>query len=300
MEILEYTPDMQRQIAHCYNALTAHVPHCCPVSEAELGKVLMCPAYETTDKKRLQSQTAFVARDRKGILGFIQVGIGPCEKLNRNNIGIIRFCVYRPGERQVAQTLLEKAEDHLNAYASEQIIAFPQDYRYRFYHFRYAYLSATLGQVQALLGHNGYRRKLGEVFLAWENYVVTPTEPTPQIEFTANWHLGRGEHPNCTVQAFRDGHEIGVCQSVSGGEFSDHADAQAWFHTTWLGITDEFQGQGFGRQLLQRTLQEMHSVGYRHAAISTDSENYRAFLFYSNFGYQVSDWTYGLLKGSIR
>lgn len=164
MEILEYTPDMQRQIAHCYNTLTTNVPHCYPVSEDELGAVLMQPAYETADTKRLHSQTTFVARGRKDILGFIQVGIGPCEKLNKNNIRVIRFLGYQPGERQFAQALLEKAENHLNAYTPNLIIAFPQDYRYRFYHFGYAYLSVTLGQVQALLGYNGYRRKLGEVF----------------------------------------------------------------------------------------------------------------------------------------
>ena len=296
MEILEYTPEIQRQIAHCYNNLTANVPHCYPVSADELGKVLPCTTYETEDKKLLQFQTTLVARKGNDILGFTQVGIGPCEKLKKNNVGIIRFFVYQPGERQIAQALLEKAENHLNAHTPNQIIAFPQDYRYRFYHFRYAYLSATLGQVQALLGSNGYQRKLSEVFLAWKNYTVIPTELALQIELSVNWEPGRGERPNCTVQAFLNGTEIGICQSVSGGEFSDHPDAQYWFHTTWLGVKDEFQGQGLGRHLLQWTLREMHNVGYRHAAISTDWENYRAFLFYSNFGYQISDWTYGLLK----
>lgn len=296
MEIIEYTSEMQKQIAHCYNNLTANVPHCYPISEDELDKVLMCPTYETEDKKLLQSQKTFVASAGTNVPGFIQVGIGPCEKLNKNNMGVIRFFVYQPGERQVAQALLEKAENHLNAHTAHQIIAFPQDYRYRFYHFKYAYLSVALGQIQALLGYNGYERKLGEVFLAWNNYTVIPTEPTLEVELSVNWEPSRGERPNCTVQAFRDGIEIGICQSISGGEFSDSPNAQGWFHTKWLGITDEFQGQGLGRHLLQRTLQEMRDIGYQHAAISTDWENYRAFLFYSNFGYQVSDWTYGLLK----
>ena len=175
-----------------------------------------------------------------------------------------------------------------------QIIAFPQDYRYRFYHFKYAYLSVALRQIQALLGYNGYKRKLGEVFLAWKNYTVIPTEPTLEVELSVNWEPSGGERPNCTVQAFRDGIEIGICQSISGqafrdgieigicqsisgSEFSDAPDAQDWFHTQWLGITDEFQGQGLGRHLLQQTLQEMRDIGYRHAAISTDWENYRVF-----------------------
>ena len=89
---------------------------------------------------------------------------------------------------------------------------------------------------------------------------------------------------------------MGVCECVSCGEFS-HADgAQDWVFTEWLGVEAEFQGKGLGRYLLQRALQEMHGAGYRHAAISTHWRNYRAFLFYSNYGYRVVDWTYGLRR----
>ena len=299
METLEYTPESQRHATLFYNSLTANVPHCYPVSEDELGKVLSCSTHATEDKKVLQSQTTFVAREQDTILGFIQVGIGPSEELNKNNIGVIRFFGYQPGERQAGQALLEKAETYLSAYNPNQIVAFPQDYRYRFYHFGHAYLSDALGQVQALLGYNGYQRRFGEVFLAWENYTVIPTQLSIPIKLSVNWEPGRGEHPNCTVQAFRDGIDIGICHSVSGGEFSDHPNAQDWLHTMWLGIKDEFHGQGIGRYLLEYTLHEMHNIGYRNALISTSWENYRAFLFYSNCGYRVSDWTYGLLKTQL-
>ena len=299
MEILEYTPEMKKGTTQFYNNLTANVPHCYPVSEDELGEVLLGPTYETEDKKALQYQTTFVARERNAILGFIQVGIGPIEELNKNNTGVIRFFGYQPGERGAGQALLEKAETYLNTYNPNQIVAVTQDYRYRFYHFGHAYLSDGLGQVQALLGYNGYQRRFGEVFLAWENYTVTPTQLATPIELSVDWGSGRGERPNCTVLAFHDGIEIGTCYSVSGGEFSDHPEAQDWLHTMWLGIKDEFQGQGIGRYLLQYTLQEMHNIGYRHALISTDWENYRALLFYSNCGYRVTDWTYGYLKAEL-
>jgi len=296
MEIVEYTTKMQKQIAQCYNHLTANVPHCYPISEDELDTELLDTTYKTEDSKGLQAQTTFVAREQDNLLGFIQVGIEPVEELNKHNIGVIRFFGYQPGERQAGQALLEKAETYLSTYTPNQILAFPQDYRYRFYHFGHAYLSDALGQVQALLGYNGYQRICGEVFLAWENYAVTPTAVTMPVELSMTWATGKGERPNCTVQAFRDGNAIGICYSVSGGEFSNHPKAQDWLHTMWLGINDEFQGQGLGRHLLQHTLHEMHNIGYRHAAISTDSKNYRAFLFYNNFGYRVSDWTYGLSK----
>ncbi len=299
MEILEYTPEMRRYTTEFYNNLTANVPHCYPVSEDELGEVLLETTYETEDKKVLHSQTTFVARERSTVLGFIQVGIGPDEELNKNNIGIIRFFGYQPGERRAGQALLEKAESYLSTYNPELIVAFPQDYRYRFYHFGHAYLSDGLGQVQALLGYNGYQRRFGEVFLAWENYSVTPTESPIPIELSVEWEPGRGERPNCTVLAFHDGTKAGTCYTVSGGEFSDHPDVQDWLHTMWLGIEDEFQGQGLGRYLLQYTLHEMHNIGYRNALISTSWENYRAALFYNNCGYRVTDWTYGLLKTEL-
>lgn len=299
MEILAYTPEMQRHTTAFYNNLTANVPHCYPVSEEELGKVLVSTTYKTEDQKLLQPQITFVAREQKTILGFIQVGIGPIENLNKNNLGVIRFFGYRPGERQAGQALLEKTESYLSTYNPDQIVVFPQDYRYRFYHFGHAYLSDGLGHVQALLGYNGYQRRFGEVFLAWENYAVTPTQLAIPVEIFLDWQSGRGERPNCTVQAFHDGVKMGVCRSVSGGEFSDHPNTQDWLHTMWLGIKDAFQGQGLGRYLLQYALHEMHKIGYRHALISTDWENYRAFLFYSNCGYQVSDWTYAYSKTQL-
>ena len=299
MEILEYSPEMVGQSAQFYNNLIVNTPHCYPVSEGDLGEVLLCTTYETEDKQVLQAQTTYVARARDTILGFIQVGIGRIDELNKNNIGVIQFFGYQPGERQAGQALLEQAETYLSTYNPDQIVAFPQDYRYRFYHFGHAYLSDALGQVQGLLGYNGYQRRFGEVFLAWENYSVTPTALATLIELTVDWEPGRGERPNCTALAFHDGIEVGVCHSVSGGEFSNDTKAQDWLHTMWLGIKDEFQGQGLGRYLLEYTLHEMHNIGYRHALISTDWENYRAFLFYSNCGYRVSDWTYGYLKAEL-
>ena len=38
-------------------------------------------------------------------------------------------------------------------------------------------------------------------------------------------------------------------------------------------------------------LTEARQVGYRHAAISTATDNHRALLFYANYGYQAVDWT---------
>lgn len=82
----------------------------------------------------------------------------------------------------------------------------------------------------------------------------------------------------------------------AGQAVLEKADAQDWTYTEWLGIEDDFQGKGFGKFLLQYSLQEMQKAGYRHASISTSLDNYRAILFYSNVGYKVVDWTYEYQK----
>jgi ribosomal protein S18 acetylase RimI-like enzyme len=298
MEILQYTADMQTSVTQFYNRLTADVPHCYAVKEEELATAIRGVTTGKADKKEggLDSETAFVAMVNGAVQAFIHVGIGQGWDRDEKDVGAIRFMGYERGARRVGQAVLEKAEAHLKTYNISKISAFSQDCRYRFYHFDHAYLSDAIDQVQALLGYNGYHRSEGEVFLDWENYIVTPVPSSLPVTLSVDWKQGRGQLPNCTVRAFQEDKEVGECWSVSGGEFSSHPDAQNWLHTTWLGIEDEFQGQGLGRYLLQYELQEMHKVGYRHAAISTAWDNHRAFLFYSNCGYRTVDWTYGFVK----
>jgi len=298
MEIVQYTPDLQASVTQFYNRLTADVPHCYPVNEEEFATAMRGVTTGKADKKEggLDSETAFVAMVKGAVQAFIHVGIGQVGDNREEEIGVIRFMGYARGARRVGQAVLEKAEDYLKTYDVSKIFAFSQDCVYRFYHFEHAYLSDALDQVQALLGFNGYKRSEGEVFLDWENYTVTPVPSNLPVTLSVDWQPGRGQFPNCTVRAFQDDKEVGECWSVSGGEFSSHPDAQNWLHTTWLGIEDEFQGQGLGRYLLQYELQEMYKVGYRHAAISTAWDNHRAFLFYSNCGYRTVDWTYEFVK----
>ncbi len=207
------------------------------------------------------------------------------------------FSILSDADGQHVARLTDTADEYLRERDMRQVHAFPQEYRYPFYHLEAAYLSDQLDQVGALLGFNGYRRIRGEVFLDWPDY--EPAEPRPAdlpIEVPVQWCQGRGTRPGIKVQACRDGQQIGTCECKSCCEFSRNDDAQDWFFTTSLGVAKEVQGKGLGRYLLQRALQEMHGVGYRHAAISTAWDNFRAFLFYSNHGYHVVDWTYGLSR----
>ena len=296
MEILQYTPDLQTQVTQFYNRMTANVPKCYPVKEEEFAAAIRGVTTGKSDKKEggLDSENAFVAMVNGAVQAFIHVGIGQIDR--EEDIGVIRFFGYERGARHVGQAVLEKTEAHLKTFNVSRIFAFPQDCRYRFYHFEHAYLSDALDQVQGLLGFNGYHRSAGEVFLDWEDYSVTPVPSRLPVTLSVEWQDGRGQFPNCTVLAHQNGEQVGICESICGGEFSSHTDAQVWLHTVWLGIEDGFQGQGLGRYLLQYALQEMKKIGYRHAAISTAWDNYRAFLFYSNCGYRTVDWTYEFVK----
>ena len=298
MKIVQYTPDLQTPMTQFYNRLTADVPHCYPVTEAEFAVAMHRVTTDKADIKEngLDAETAFVVIVDGIIQAFIHIGISHIGENREEDVGIIRFFAYERGARRVGQAVLERAEAYLKTYNITRIFASPQDCRYRFYHFDHAYLSDALDQVQGLLGFNGYHRSAGEVFLDWEDYSVTPVPSTLPVKLSVEWKDGRGQLPNCTVHAHQNGEEVGICQSVCGGEFSSHPDAQDWLHTTWLGIEDDFQGQGLGRYLLQYALQEMKKIGYRHAAISTAWDNHRAFLFYSNCGYRTVDWTYEFVK----
>ena len=297
MEILQYTSDQQTPVTQFYNRLIANVPHCYPVAEEEFAIVLRGVTTGKADKddfgRGLDSETAFVAMTEGAVQAFIHVGL---TQMRDEDVGIIRFLGYERGARRAGQTVLEKGEAYLKTFNITCIFAFPSRFKYPFYHLEYANLSNTLDQVHALLGFNGYHRLPRWVFFNWKDYNVTPMPAPIPVTLSVICRPGRGERPDCIVTAYKDDEEIGECCSVSGGEFSNHADAQDWLHTVWLGVEDEFQGQGLGRYLLQYSLQEMKKIGYRHAAISTGWEDYRALLFYSNCGYRVVDRTYAYEK----
>lgn len=294
MEIIQYTPDLLSPLTEFYNELTAEVPHCYHVNvyefELAMNKVVTGEYHRDSEKHR--SERVFIAKSNDTIKAFVHTTISLKAENEEEDVGFIRFLGYERGNRKAGQVALDKAEEYFNTCNISRIFAFSQNDRYRFFHFEHAYLSDTLDHIQGLLGYNGYRRSDGEVFLDWENYEVTPMKAPIPITLNVEWKDGEGQRPNILIEAYLGDKKVGECDSLSCGEFSSHPDAQDWLHTVWLGIEDNFQGQGLGKYLLNHTLQEMHNVGYRHAAISTNWENYRALLFYSNCGYKVVDWTY--------
>ena len=302
MDIIEYTPDVLSSLTMFYNQLTADVPHCYPVKEEDLefatsGVIGKSKYYDEDD---FESETAFVAVQDGNVKAFIHLGLSKGIENNNDKTAHIFFFGYLVKERQLGQLILDKAEDYLQSKMITKVYAYSRHYRYPCYHFAYAQLSDRLGHVESLLGYNGYRRIHGQAFFDWENYNVTATPPNIPVDISVEWNGGRGKLPNCKVTAHKDGKEIGVCSSLSGGTFSSHPNAQDWVYTDWLGVEDDFQGQGLGKYLLHYSLQEMHKVGYRHASLSTDWGNNRAFLLYSNCGYHVVDWTYAYSKNLVK
>jgi GNAT superfamily N-acetyltransferase len=297
MEIVRYTPEMSRDLAAVYHDAVRGVPHCYPVSDDAFAEELAAAGGEGEGQEGLHSEAVFVAREGRRPLGFVHVGIEGATEDRPEERGAIRFLCYPRGQRRAGQDLLGAAEAYARERSVPRIVAFPQGHRYRFYHFKNAFLSDRLDHVQALLAFNGYERSGGEVFLDWPNYEpAAPVAPEVEAEFQVEQGLGRGRRPGLRVWAHRDGKQLGECICVSVGDWHDADEAQDWIFTNWLGVEGEVQGKGLGRHLLQRALQEARGLGYRHAAISTEWTNHRALLFYSNYGYHVVDWTYGFAR----
>ena len=206
----------------------------------------------------------------------------------------IRFLLYPPGRRAIGYALLDRAQEYLADVPGSDVLAFSQSFRYPFYHRSAAFLSDRLGHVQALFQMRGFKRFRGEVFLDWDDYAcVDPGKPAWPVEIEPTRAQYRGRLPALKNTAKLDGEEIGECSIVSCGDYAEHEDVQDRLFVALLDIAEPYQGKGLGRYLLRRTMNDARDVGYRHAAISTAMDNSRAFLFYSNYGFRVSDYTYG-------
>ena len=293
MKIVEYEAGMASDLAEVYSEAVGSVPHCYPVDGKTFSKALGAAAGGERTQDRLHSELILVGKEGRSIIGFIHAAVEDPKEKDEVARGTIRFFWYKPGRRGEGQELLAAAENYLRNLRLDRVIAFHQNHRYPFYCYKHAYLSDHLSHIQALLSMNGYQRVMGEVFLDWTNFM--PVQPSPidtPVRIELQWLKGHGDLPGLKVKASLGKKEIGTCECVSCGEFSRTEAVQDWLFTEWLAVSKEHQGQGLGRHLLRRALQEMYGAGYRHASKSTDWKNHRAFLFYSNFGYKVADWTY--------
>jgi N-acetylglutamate synthase-like GNAT family acetyltransferase len=286
-----------KDLSHVYNEQLRDTPFYYPVSPDEFEDGIQ-NRINQKDTTKLHSEKIIIGEENGSICGFAHVSIGDAMQYGQiKSGGIIHFLAYQSGHRPIGQAILEECERYLKSFDVPQIWAFLNASNYRFYHLGFGYLSDKIGHVYGLFHMNKYDIDIGEVFMSYPEYNVSePVLNDKYINVTVEHKPGQGVLPNLHIQASRNENDIGECYTASVGEFYRASEAQDWFFTKWLGIEEEDQGKGLGRYLLQRTLWEMRKIGYRNAVISTNITNYRAQLFYTNFGYQVVDTAYGLVK----
>jgi len=305
MEIMYWDVAKAADLAHTYNEQVAGVPHCYPVSPEDFQAGF--PYRKYTDDyygEYIHSEKIIVAMQNVGIAGFADVALAEVEEDGRKeSIGFIRFLTYKSGCRSAGQALLEESERYLTGLGTDRIKAYRLHFRYdhggyRFYHIGFSMISDQLGHICALLHMNGYRISGGEIFMNQPSYTLAkPVPPDDQVEIALEQKSPVcAVLPGLCVRAFRNGKRIGTCESTSAGEFSRSEKAQNWLFITGLFVMDAEQGKGWGRYLLQRNLWEMQKAGYKNTVISTDITNFRAQLFYMNYGYRMADTTFEFVK----
>ena len=302
MDVILYTPDMADELTALYNAETAHIPVCRPILVDDMNAGLIPDitqdSIDAGGKKlgKLKNRATLVVRNGSKLCGFAQAGIaedpGDFETTN-----ILGFLLYERGNRKAGQTLLDAVHEHLSVSDTDPVMAFHQDYRLPWYHILHSFCTDRLDHVQALLAKNGYERSNGEVYMVWED--MQPPEPRPinlPITVESEWVDGKSELPGLTLHGMLDGKKIAECRHGNLGDYSRAPEDQKTVFCIWLGVDDEYQGDGVGVHMLHRALRELRERGYRNACISTAVYNHRAYLFYANHGYRTVDWTYGFRR----
>lgn len=291
------------KLVNVYNEQITQIPHCYPVSPEEFAAGIRFRKDADKPYDNLHSQKIIVAEQGGNILGFSDVAVVSDikEEGQKEHQGLIRLLTYQRGCRAVGQALLKESEKYLTDLGEDQIKAFRVSYRndycYRFYHLGFGLLSDRTSHICALFRMNGYEVCGGEVFMDQPDYIVDePVSPDDSVDIIVERHQDCGDLPGLTVQALRNGKEIGVCKSLSTGKYCQNSEAQDWLFIKWLGVEGNDQARGWGRFLLQRNLWEARKIGYKNTIISADITNYRAHLFYTNYGYRVVDTTYGFVK----
>jgi GNAT superfamily N-acetyltransferase len=284
----EHIPDLCR----VYNTGITLVPHCYPVEVDRFQEGLAPALGEEAGSERLKNDHVLVALENGTPIGFAH--LADHQSKNGNIDGAIRFLMYPIGRRAVGQALLDQAVERLRE--RDVIIAFHQYHRYGFYHRSCSYLSDRLGHVQSLLQVNGFKRDGGEIHFDWDGYNVDPGKAPFEVEMKRKIGDETDYRASVRVGAWSGDEEIAACEICSCGRWSDEPSVQDRLFVKWLGVEKEYQGRKLGEYTLLYAMRASHGIGYRHAAISTAIGNHRAFVFYSNIGFHVTDMTYLWVK----
>jgi GNAT superfamily N-acetyltransferase len=296
MEIVPFEPAMAADLARCYNELMAPVPLHRDVDGEAFTQPMPCQFQDCTGEQVL------VAREGQEIVGFAHVGLSaePTHPWHvRGEPGVIRFLSYRPGERAVGAALLEAAEAWLRGRDKQEVAAGHSFFMYRFYplgRMGLAHISERIGHVLPLFGMAGYTTPECEVFFDWREFEPPEVKP-PAFDVRLLCEEAPTESGvKVSLTAMAEQQQVGEfsMRSLRNDVWCPHlAD---WCVAGLLRVADDSQGQGLGKYLLARGLAEMRARGARHACIGTDWDNWRAYLFYTNFGFTFLDRTFGFSK----
>lgn len=296
MRIVQYEPTHADALTRLYNEVVAGlVPRCYPVTTETLSSELSGTSADP--ENLIHSEQVLTAVRGREPVAFAHLAIGRKDRGDNQEHGHIRFLCCRHGDRDVGAALLKKAEGYFKGQKVSDSIAFWHYHKYPFYYRESACLSDRLGHVAAWLGLNGYRPIRGEIMMEMPNY--TPADillPEIAVELREDLKPGHGKLPDLDLKVYLGQREVGTCTCVSCAQYGEDKDLDEWWLPEWLGLEDEVQGKGVGRFLLRTALRRMHDRGYRHAAISTDEQNYRAACLYTSEGYRVIDRTHAYAK----
>ncbi|MBD3183959.1 hypothetical protein GF312_16865 [Candidatus Poribacteria bacterium] len=298
MKISEMSMDQAGKLSDIYNQQVADIPHCYPLSPGEFKTGII----SRNESAELKSEVIFTSDENGQITGFSHAAIVEFQKNGtENQEGLIRFLTYKSGCRNAGQALLEKSEEYLKGMGMDTIkafrISYAHDTHYQFYHLGFGLVSDRAGHIPPLFLINGYEITGGEVFMERPHYQITEPEiPNKAVEILIEENPGNGTLPGLNVRAVKGEYEVGICKSFSVGEHSQSDEAQNWFFIKWLGVAEQEWRKGWGKYLLQKTLWEMKRIGYKNSIISANMINYRARLFYTNYGYKVADTAYEFTK----
>lgn len=294
-EVVPYRAGMAAEVARCYQEMVAPAPHCEPVGGewfADLRKLRRQP---------LAEEALLVALTRAAATGFVHVAVAApaTEEWHvKGEPGVIRFLAYPRGERAVGAALVAAAEDWLRARDRSAIVAGHCSFLYPFYHLPFAHISERIAHLPPLFGLAGYGVDASELFYAWEDFQAPEVSaPELAVEITGGWQeVVASFGPGVALRAMHHGRCIAECDIVRLGWGGWRPALSDWCFCTNLHIAEQWQGRGLGKCLLTQGLREARRRGLCHAAISTDWDNYRAQVFYTNFGYRFLDRTFAFRK----
>ena len=292
------------ELAPSYNRQMRGVPFCYPQTAETFARGVHDDLAELFGFRRLEvfeSEMLIVVEEDTEVVGFADIGVHPYEESGESKkVGVIRFLAYDPGVRRVGDSLLEAAEVQLANLGMTRIAAFPKGFMYHFCSPEGG-MSGLAGNIVGLFGSKDYEVSGRTVNMVRDDLEMDePDCPDPAAEISVDRGERRSKRPTVMVNAHlsRNGEElsVGECLAYPSEYVQSSADAQDEIYINWMGISREFQGQGWGRYLLWKTLKEAEALGYRQCVLGTSETNSRALLFYSNYGFRVTHASFSYAK----